>query len=369
MRGTKKQRCTIHSLFPYPANPWLFETSVIHGESAWASADHRSLPRDRPSQRPITSARALEGSLAAIGRKAQPMTENQETRAPPIEEETGWAVVSIGLGDHREQGRETYDALLDLLPHSLVALLLVDVRPSLPAPEKSKRPRGKFPDPGVVMGVRQSRGFERVLAECRAKLQYNGIVYIGCNKANHRAPTVAAELSRESGCYVVHAGLSNVTAKDIATLTWACFQNRMNLPNYSLDVARYFAEMREPPELTLGWDWRGFEGCQPFQHCRAVIPIMRKGTVLSLLGTLEQHTPAGAEHPFTCAVLRRPNDTEPCHRLIIMPLNYLLPERIYRLSALWRQRGDETMEHVSTEFRGDAGTHRGATPSALESTR
>ena len=175
----------------------------------------------------------------------------------------------------------------------LVALLLVDVRPSLPAPEQSKRPRGKFPDPGVVMGVRQSRGFERVLAECRAKLQYNGIVYIGCNKANHRAPTVAAELSRESGCYVVHAGLSNVTAKDIATLTWACFQNRMNQPNYSLDVARYFAEMREPPELTLGWDWRGFEGCQPFQHCRAVIPIMRKGTTLCLLGTLEQHTPVG----------------------------------------------------------------------------
>ena len=66
---------------------------------------------------------------------------------------------------------------------------------------------------------------------------------------------------------------------------------------------------------------------------------------------------------------RRPNDMEPCHRLMIMPLNYLLPERIYRLSALWRQRGDETMEHVSTEFRGDAGTHRGATPSALESTR
>ena len=82
------------------------------------------------------------------------MTENQETRAPPIEEETGWAVVSIGLGDHRDQGRETYDALLHLLPRSLVALLLVDVRPSLPAPETSKRPRGKFPDPGVVMGVR-----------------------------------------------------------------------------------------------------------------------------------------------------------------------------------------------------------------------
>ena len=69
------------------------------------------------------------------------MTEKQQNHAAAIEEEAGWAVVSIGLGDHREQGRETYDALLDLLPHSLVALLLVDVRPSLPAPEKSKRPR------------------------------------------------------------------------------------------------------------------------------------------------------------------------------------------------------------------------------------
>ena len=152
------------------------------------------------------------------------MTEKQQNHAAAIEEEAGWAVVSIGLGDHHGQGREKYDALLHLLPHSLVALLLVDVRPSLPAPERSQRPRGKFPDPGVVMGVRQSRGFERVLAECRAKLQYNGIVYICCNRANHRAPTVAAELSRETDCYVVHAGLSNVTAKDIATLTWACFR-------------------------------------------------------------------------------------------------------------------------------------------------
>ena len=84
---------------------------------------------------------------------------------------------------------------------------------------------------------------------------------------------------------------------------------------------------------------------------------MRKGTALCLLGTLQQHTPAGADHPFTCAVLRRPNDTEPCHRLIIMPLNYLVPERIYRLSGVWRQTGDATMEHVSTELRVDAGTH------------
>jgi len=273
------------------------------------------------------------------------MAVDQQNRAAAIEEEAGWAVVSIGLGNRRDEGRETYDALLALLPHSLVALLLVDVRPSLPAPKKSERPRGNFPDPGVVMGVRLNSQFERVLAECREKLQRNGIVYIGCNRANHRAPTVAAELSRETDCYVVHAGLSNVTAKDIATLTWACFQNRMSLPNYSLDVGRYFAEMRQAPVLTLGWDWRGFEGCQPFQHCRAVIPIMRRGTALCLLGTLEQHTPAGADHPFTCAVLRRPNDTEPCHRLIIMPLNYLVPERIYRLSGVWRQRGDAAMEH------------------------
>ena len=67
--------------------------------------------------------------------------------------------------------------------------------------------------------------------------------------------------SRETACYMVHAGLSNVTAKNKATLTCACFWIRMGLPQYSLGVARYFLEMLQPPELSLGWNWEGFDGC------------------------------------------------------------------------------------------------------------
>ena len=85
---------------------------------------------------------------------------------------------------------------------------------------------------------------------------------------------------------------------------------------------------------------------------------MKTGTAQCLLGTQEQHTPTGAVHPFTCAVLRRPNDPEPCPRLILIPLNYFVPDRIYRLSEVWRQRGDAAMRHLETELRGDAGTHR-----------
>ena len=75
------------------------------------------------------------------------MAVDQQNRAAAIEEEAGWAVVSIGLGNHRDEGRETYDALLALLPHSLVALLLVE-RPTIPSCAKEKRaPAWKLPRP------------------------------------------------------------------------------------------------------------------------------------------------------------------------------------------------------------------------------
>ena len=45
-------------------------------------------------------------------------------------------------------------------------------------------------------------------------------------------------------------------------------------------------------------------------------------------------------------MLRRPNGTKPCRRLILMSLNYLVQARIYRLSDVWRQKGDAAMEHV-----------------------
>ena len=73
---------------------------------------------------------------------------------------------------------------------------------------------------------------------------------------------------------------------------------------------------------------------------------MKTGTAQCLLGTQEQHTPTGADHPFTCAVLRRPNGTKPCRRLILMSLDYLMQERIYRLSDVWRLKGDAALEHV-----------------------
>ena len=69
---------------------------------------------------------------------------------------------------------------------------------------------------------------------------------------------------------------------------------------------------------------------------KTVIPA---GTPLCVLGTLEQHTPAGEQHPFPCAVVRRLSDSESSCNLALVPLNFLVPFRVCELQRSERAPG------------------------------
>ena len=258
----------------------------------------------------------------------------------------GYAVVSIGLGkeNRRAPGRK-FEILENILPRGLAVRLLVDVRNYLPAPRWWQRSGGEYPDFLVVEGVRQERGFTQVMDVCRQKLRENGIVFVGCNAGRHRSATVAGDLGRETDAYVVHAGLSNITAEEIAALTLACVPS---WPQRYMDAALYFRYVPHTAVFALGWNWEGFHGIQPFQHPRAVMPFIPAGTALCVLATLEQHTPAGEHHPFPCAVVRRLSDSASCCSLALVPLNFLVPFRIHELQESERAPGVDERSTAGT---------------------
>ena len=148
------------------------------------------------------------------------MTGSQSSTRP-----AGYAVVSVGLGnERRREAGQKYERLKNILPRGLAELLLVDARDYLQAPPREQRPPGEYPDLLVVAGVRREEGFNRILEICRQKLRQYGIVFVGCNAGRQRSATVAGDLGRETDAYVVHAGLSNITAEEIAALTLVCAQ-------------------------------------------------------------------------------------------------------------------------------------------------
>ena len=251
----------------------------------------------------------------------------------------GYAVVSVGLGNERRRGPgRKYEILENILPRGLAERLLVDARDYLQAPPREQRPRGEYPDLLVVAGVRRERGFNRIMEICRQKLRQNGIVFVGCNAGRHRSATVAGDLGRETDAYVVHAGLSNITAEEIAALTLVCVPS---WPQRYMEASLYFSYVPHTAVFALGWSWEGFRGIQPLQHPRAVMPVIPAGTALCVLGTLEQHTPAGEQHPFPCAVVRRlsDSDSESSCNLALVPLNFLVPFRVYELQRSERAPG------------------------------
>jgi len=260
------------------------------------------------------------------------MTGSQSSTRP-----AGYAVVSVGLGNERRpEAGQKYERLKNILPRDLAELLLVDARDYLQAPPREQRPPGEYLDLLVVAGVRREEGFNRILEICRQKLRQYGIVFVGCNAGRHRSATVAGDLGRETDAYVVHAGLSNITAEEIAALTLVCVPS---WPERYMEASLYFSYVPHTAVFALGWSWEGFRGIQPFQHPRAVMPVIPAGTALCVLGTLEQHTPAGEQHPFPCAVVRRLSDSESSCNLALVLLNFLVPFRVYELQRSERAPG------------------------------
>ena len=255
----------------------------------------------------------------------------------PSTDSGGYAVVSVGLGNEKRRGPGwKYEILKNIRPGGLAERLLVDVRDYLQAPRRGRRPEGEYPDFLVVEGVRRERRFHWALEICRRKLRENGIVFVGCNAGRHRSATVAGDLARETDAYVVHAGLSDITAEEIAALTLACVPS---WTQWYVEAALYFDYVPQTAVFALGWNWAGFRDIQPFQHLRAVMPVIPAGTALCVLGTLEQHTPAGEQHPFPCAVVRRLSDSESSCNLALVPLNFLVPFRVYELQRSERAPG------------------------------
>ena len=266
------------------------------------------------------------------------MTGSQSSTRP-----AGYAVVSVGLGNERRpEAGQKYERLKNILPRDLAELLLVDARDYLQAPPREQRPPGEYLDLLVVAGVRREEGFNRILEICRQKLRQYGIVFVGCNAGRHRSATVAGDLGRETDAYVVHAGLSNITAEEIAALTLVCVPS---WPERYMEASLYFSYVPHTAVFALGWSWEGFHGSQPFQHPRAVMPVIPAGTAMCVLGTLEQHTPAGEHHPFPCAVVRRLSDPESGCSLVLMPLNFLVPFRVYELQ---QSEGIPSVDGTST---------------------
>ena len=231
----------------------------------------------------------------------------------------GYAVVSVGLGTaHRRRSGEKYEKLKSILPRGLADELLVDVREDLFAPHHEQRPPGEYPDVRVAQGVRQTPGFEEALEKCRVKLHRYGIVFVGCNAGRHRSATVAGDLGRqETNAYVVHAGLSNITAEEIAALTLACVNSWPQI-----ESASYFRCVPQTEIFALGWTWRGFTD--------APAPLIPAGTQLQVLRVAR-------EHPFPCVDVRLHAD--PFHGNAVVPLSFLVPFCVHVLQTSGRAPG------------------------------
>ena len=231
----------------------------------------------------------------------------------------GYAVVSVGLGkENRRRPGEKYEILKSILPRGLADELLVDVRDDLRAPRSEHRPRGEYPDFCVAEGVRQTIGFNTALERCRLKLHRYGIVFVGCNAGRHRSATVAGDLGRqETNAYVVHAGLSNITAEEIAALTLACVNSWPQI-----ESASYFRCVPQTEIFALGWTWRGFTD--------APAPLIPAGTQLQVLRVAR-------EHPFPCVVVRRLVD--PVRGNAVVPLGFLVPFCVHVLQTSGRAPG------------------------------
>ena len=231
----------------------------------------------------------------------------------------GYAVVSVGLGKrNRRKPREKYDILKSILPRGLADELLVDVRDDLRAPQPEQRPPGEYPDFGVAQGVRQTPGFDLALEKCRLKLHQYGIVFVGCNAGRHRSATVAGDLGRqETNAYVVHAGLSNITAEEIAALTLACVNSWPQI-----ESASYFRCVPQTEIFALGWTWRGFTD--------APAPLIPAGTQLQVLRVAR-------EHPFPCVDVRLHAD--PFRGNAVVPLSFLVPFCVHVLQTSGRAPG------------------------------
>ena len=241
------------------------------------------------------------------------MTGSQSSTRP-----AGYAVVSVGLGnERRREAGQKYEILKNILPRGLAELLLVDARDYLQAPPREQRPLAEYPDLFVVAGVRREEGFNRILEICRQKLRQYGILFVGCNAGRHRSATVAGDLGRETDAYVVHAGLSNITAEEIAALTLACVSSWPQM-----ESASYFRYVPQTGSFALGWAWRGFSD--------ALAPLIPAGTQLQVLRVAR-------EHPFPCVVVRRLAD--PFRGNAVVPLSFLVPFCVHVLQTSGRAPG------------------------------
>ena len=122
---------------------------------------------------------------------------------------------------------------------------------------------------------------------------------------------------RETNAYVVHAGLSNITAEEIAALTLACVNSWPQI-----ESASYFRCVPQTEIFALGWTWRGFSD--------APAPLIPAGTQLQVLRVAR-------EHPFPCVVVRRLAD--PFRGNAVVPLSFLVPFCVHVLQTSGRAPG------------------------------
>ena len=208
----------------------------------------------------------------------------------------GGAVISLGWDTH------FYKWILAEIPE--VEHLVVDVTQFLPAPPRAERIRGTFPDNGVISQVREQEGFSACVSACHEMLASRGIVLVMCKGGNHRAPTVAHEMSQR-GRYVIHATLrgTSIPPAHVACLIHACVRCQSRDTFYNM----LFTMPNE--RLCVGWT----PGNPDTRETLMEVPYVRHGARVQVL-----------EADETYCMVRVVATGHTCK----LPLTWLLPESV-----------------------------------------
>ena len=181
---------------------------------------------------------------AAVARAAMASCQVPAVGGASDAEYDGGVIVSSGVRSAR------FTQLLKLLPEA--ANVVVDVKEWLHAPRRADRIHASYPNPQIIKQVRAGKGFVPCVTHCENVLRQKGVVVVVCKGGNHRAPTVAAELSSAKR-HVVHLTMDDVSVEDVAVLVGSCIGDG----RLSTQLCESAGGQNNfgPWTCCIGWEW------------------------------------------------------------------------------------------------------------------
>jgi len=220
-------------------------------------------------------------------------------------------------------GKET-DIFQYLIEHEpLLSKYSIDAREYIYAPPKKERIHAVFPDARVVKQVRESKGFFPCVAACKRVLERYGLVFVYCKAGQHRAPTVASELS-DIKRHVIHLSSMHVIWEDVLMLL------RHSIHPFSSVLVTAGIRTYPRGRLCVGWDCRAWMSKSGYKF-----PAIQFGQAVEVLGEDQQLGVLGLDDqiPGTC-VIRLLESGVVC----LVLSNFLLPISICALHLGFEDR-------------------------------